>query len=481
MLARKSKKCRSMCGGGLHWREHNGVQMTPRISVPMSPKPPPLNPAITELQAKARHRESFAVALLAVTRQRALQAEPLNPLAWTDWDNAQVEAEKTDAAIRSGKPLPALAGVPVSIKDLYSVRGTLMKAGTRAQLPDLGLDDAQAVRRLRQAGAIIFGKTQMHEIALGATGENAWTGDVLNPFDPLRQAGGSSSGAGVCVAKGIGLAGLGSDTGGSIRIPANFCGIVGFKPSFGAVPLNGALHLSWTCDHAGPLTRSVADARVVFEVLSQRRCEASALARTPTFAVPRQWLNARMSAEVAMHFEQALYRLRQAGAQIHEIETPALHNAWICYSPIVRAEAAHIHRASLAGGGEGFSASVLTALRAGQDLSAGEYLNALNLRSEVAAQLQAISRAYDAMILPTSAVLPPLRGQTEVMTLGGMTSVREAVLGQTLPFNLAGLPALTLPMGSHDGLPTGLQMVGELDADARLLALAQWVETLMPD
>ncbi len=440
---------------------------------------PLLNPGIAELQSRAKSRQSFAVALIKTTRERAQAAQALNPLAWTDWDYAEREAHAVDNAIQAGRPLPALAGVPISIKDLYSVRGTRMQAGTRAVLPDLGPDDAIAVRRLRQAGAIIFGKTNLHEVALGATGENSWTGDVLNPFDPLRQAGGSSSGAGVCVALGIGLAGLGSDTGGSIRIPANFCGVVGFKPSFGAVPLDGALHLSWTCDHAGPLTRTVADATAVFEVLSLRRCDSPPLARAPRIVVPRQWLKMRLAAEVADCFEQTLATLRKAGAQIDEVDTPALQNSWICYSPIVRAEAAHVHRASLAAGGRGFSESVLAPLRAGEKLSAAEYFSAMHMRAEVAEQLQGIARGCDAMVLPTSAVLPPLRGQSEVLTAGGLLSVREAVLGQTLAFNLAGLPAITLPMGSHGGLSIGLQMVGEIDADARLLALAEWAEGLI--
>src|SRR5690606_16378152 len=138
--------------------------------------------------------------------------------------------------------------LPVSIKDLFNVRGMPTRAGTRAPLPELSSTEATLVTRLRDAGAVIFAKTNMHEIALGATGENRWTGDVSNPFDPSRQSGGSSSGAGVAVATGIGLAGIGSDTGGSVRIPAAFCGVTGFKPSFGAIPLDGGLHLSWTCD-----------------------------------------------------------------------------------------------------------------------------------------------------------------------------------------------------------------------------------------
>ena len=155
-------------------------------------------------------------------------------------------------------------------------------------LPDFG-GEAVAVTRLRDAGALPFAKTNLHEIALGATGENPHTGDVKNPFDPSRQAGGSSSGAAVATAVGIGFAGLGSDTGGSVRIPAAFCGVVGFKPTYGAIPLGGALHLSWTCDHAGPLARSVDDAALLYEAMSGRRTEHGTVARRPRFAVPAAW------------------------------------------------------------------------------------------------------------------------------------------------------------------------------------------------
>lgn len=440
-------------------------------------KPLTTDPDIRELRRRAASRTPFAVELIARVRERAEAAAELNSLAWTDWDGAHRQAEQRDASIRNGEPQPALAGVPVSVKDLYSVRGTVMKAGTRSALPDLGTDDALAVRRLRDAGAIIFGKTNLHEVALGATGENAWTGDVKNPFDTARQAGGSSSGAGVCVARGIGHVGLGSDTGGSIRIPANFCGVVGFKPSFGSVPLTGALHLSWTCDHGGPLTRSVGDARLVFEVLSRRRCDHAQPNSAPRLAIPRRWLASRLSTEVAQCFERALTALASAGAQLCDVETPQLPKAWLCYTPIVRAEAAYVHRASLAAGGVGFSDAVLAPLRAGEKITALEYFEAMRLRDEVSAELRALTRSHDALLLPSACVVPPLRGQTEVEVSGGAMSVREAVLGQTLPFNLAGVPALTLPMGSHNGLPIGLQVVGDFDADARLLSLGEWIES----
>ena len=436
-------------------------------------------PTISERVAALRTGRAHAVALIDEARERAQRDAALNAIAWADWEAARAEAAERDREAAAGRLRGPLHGMPVSIKDLYQMRGTTMRAGTQAPLPAFDRDEAVAVGRLRDAGAILFAKTNLVEVALGATGENPWTGDVRNPWDPALQSGGSSSGAGVCVARGIGVAGLGSDTGGSIRVPANFCGVVGFKPTFGAVPLAGALHLSWTLDHGGPLTRSVADARTVFEVLAQRRTDHGAVARAPRLAVPAAWLASRLSPQVRDVFERCVARLRAAGATVVDVETDALDRAWQCYPFISRSEAAYVHRAALAAGGHGFSEQVLALLRDGETISAGRYFDAMRERDEVRRLLSAITRDHDALILPTAPVLPPLRGQTEVDTIGGKMPTRQAVLGQTLPFNLSGQPALTIPMGFSAGLPTGLMLVGAPDADARLLALGAWCEPLM--
>ena len=429
--------------------------------------------------AALREGRASAVAMIDAAREQAARHADLNAIAWVDWELARGTADERDREARAGRLRGPLHGMPISIKDLYRVRDTVMQAGTHAELPDLGRVEALAVERLRAAGAVIFAKTNMHEVALGATGENGWTGDVKNPFDAARQSGGSSSGAGVCVAKRIGVAGLGSDTGGSIRIPANFCGVVGFKPSFGAVPLEGALNLSWSFDHAGPLARSVDDAAVVFEALSQRSTGHGRVSRKPSLAVPAAWLAPRLSEAVREVFERTLVRLRAHGAQIVELDMPGLSLAWNCYTPIVRAEAAQVHRQALAKGGQGFSEPVLNALLEGREISAGQYFDAQQMRRQVCSEFAAITRDHDAIILPTAPVLPPLRGQTEVATVSGAMLTRLAILGQTLPFNVAGLPALTLPMGFVGGLPTGLQMVGARDGDASLLALGRWCESLV--
>ena len=427
---------------------------------------------------------------LAVLQQKAADTASFNPLAWVDWARARGEARqlmddlRRDPARMQHKPL---LGAWISVKDLFQLEGVPMAAGTRAPLPVLPPQDSAVVRRLREAGALVFAKTNMHEIALGATGENPWTGDVCNPWDPARQAGGSSSGSGVAVALRLGHASIGSDTGGSIRIPAAFCGVVGFKPTVGSISLEGALPLSWTCDHAGPLTQHVQDAALLYAVLSGRSVRHGRVARRPRLAVPYRWLAGRLDEAVHHTFQRVLGWLGEM-ADLVALEPPDMDVPWRHYSPLVRAEAAQVHHAALAAGGEGFSAGVLEPLRLGMALPAQEYIAALQARRQFMAELDAVLAGVDGMVLPTSASFPPRRGQTEAETRGGTMMVREAVLGQTLPFSFAGVPAISLPMGTmqpvqghptparRGDMPFGLQLVGRRDGDAGLLALAQWLE-----
>ena len=439
--------------------------------------------SIIENLALLRDGKTSSLELLAQAKEAAQSHAALNAIAWVDWDLAEqaasrLDEQRTGASSGVKPPLGSLHGIPITIKDLYQVRGTPLMAGTRAALPELGMDEAIAVSRLREAGALIFAKTNMHEIALGATGENQWTGDVLNPFDHAHQAGGSSSGAAAATAVGIGFAGLGSDTGGSVRIPAAFCGLAGFKPSFGAIPLAGALHLSWTCDHAGPLAKTTADCALLYEVMSQRSAAHGAVGRAPCFGVPQDWLAPRLADDVSQAFERQVASLRAKGAEIREVKLKAvLDRAWACYSAIVRPEAAWIHRAVLAHGGEGFSESVLNPMKLGEQMSALQYIDAMQEREAVRRDLNACLADLDALIMPTTAVAPPRRGQTTVSVAGGTMPVRDAVLGQTAAFSMVGLPTLTIPFARSGALPLGLQIVGRAQADALVLALGRWLES----
>ncbi len=440
---------------------------------PASPSPTSSLAGIVDAIARQSMRSQE---LVESARSQAQRHADLNAIAWVDWAASLEHARRLDDEARRGVLRGALHGIPVSVKDLFAVRGMPMRAGTRAPIPELGADEALLVTRLRAAGALVFAKTNMHEIALGATGENGWTGDVKNPFDPARQSGGSSSGAGVAVATGIGLAAIGSDTGGSVRIPAAFCGVTGFKPTYGAIPLEGALALSWTCDHAGPLARSVADCALLFEAMAARRVVHGRVARRPRLRVPRTWLHGRLQPVVRERFERTVASLAASDADVDDVDVPQLDRAWSCYTPIVRAEAAWVHRAALAAGGRGFSPLVLPALQAAQQMPARDYIDALQTRAAISDILDRVLADCDALILPTSAVLPPLRGQNDVEVEGGATTVREAVLGQTLPFSLCGLPTLSIPLGLADGLPVALQVVASRGADAALLSLGSWLE-----
>ena len=211
-------------------------------------EPDTLGAAAAALRAGTTTSRELVERALARADARA----ELNVVAHLDRDGALELARTRDSQLAAGDVVGPLHGLPITVKDLFVVDGFPLRAGTRAPLPDLG-GQGTAVTRLRDAGAIVVATVNLHEVAYGITGENQWTGHVANPVDPLRQAGGSSSGSAAAVAAGIGLASLGTDTGGSIRVPASHCGVVGFKPTTGRVPLDGALPLSLTCDHAAPL------------------------------------------------------------------------------------------------------------------------------------------------------------------------------------------------------------------------------------
>jgi aspartyl-tRNA(Asn)/glutamyl-tRNA(Gln) amidotransferase subunit A len=426
-------------------------------------------------------RQGSSLELVNRSLEIAEAKADLNVFAHLDATGARETALALDLEVQAGRFRGPLHGVPITIKDLYNVAGMPTRAGTRATLPEAFQNpsrDALAVRRLRSAGAVILGKVNMHEIALGITGENVWTGDVKNPLDPSRQAGGSSSGSAAAVAAGIGFASLGSDTGGSIRIPASFCGCVGFKPSFGLVPLEGALHLSMTCDHAGPLSRTVGDAHLMTEVLSAQTLPIQTLStvRGLKFGVPRSWLEGRLGLEVRAKFEAMLERLRLAGASVIDLEPRHLELVNASYSPLVRAEAAFVHRQALNSEPQGFSDVIRAPLELGVKISAIEYLQALEDRRSVIAGLEEVLGDCDALLVPAAPLPASLRGTTTVVLESGSQSHRNAYIELTAPFSLAGLPTLSLPFMLEAGMPVGLQVVGAYKADARVLELGVWLE-----
>jgi len=416
-----------------------------------------------------------ARALVEQSLDKAAEHAGLNAIAELDRERALALADRQDRLLATGRSCGPLHGIPLTVKDLFRVEGFTLGAGTRAPLP--ALPPSSAVARLEAAGAIVIGTTNLHEVALGLTGENDWTGDVRNPHDPERQSGGSSSGSAVAVAVGIGLGSLGTDTGGSIRVPAANCGIVGFKPTYGLVPLDGALPLSPTCDHAGPIARSVGDARLLTEVLAARALPGVQVAK-PKFAVPAKYLDGRLHPSMAQAFGDLLRLLEDAGAEITEARVPELDATVAAYTTIVRREAAYVHRAALATSPGSFSEPVRASLRSGAAVPQADYEQALRRRGTIVEGLRNAfaSTAAQALILPATPASPLRRGEQDVRLKSDVVPYREAQLALTAPFSMAGLPVAAIPFATVDGLPMGLQVVTPAGEDALALSLGDWIQ-----
>ncbi len=421
------------------------------------------------------------VALVEDALARVARFQDLNTIAFLDADRALAEAHALEREARDGRIRGPLHGVPITVKDLFNVRGMPTKAGTNAPLPPIEPDEAVAVAKLRAAGAIILAKTNMQEIALGLNGENPWTGDVKNPRDPARQAGGSSSGSAAATAVGIGYGSLGSDTAGSIRLPASFCGIVGFKPSFGAVSLEGALALISSCDHAGPITRTVADAAAMFAALSDRGSLSPSLGNfgsgAPRFVIPRAYLAGALTPEVRAAFEAFIARLQAAGASAADV-TLDIGDAGEAFLPL-RAESVMVHRRALETQPEAFAPTVREALMRGYAFSAVQYLEAKQRQGEMRAAIHRALRGADALLMPAAPCVAPPRGTVEINLESGAKNLRQAILRLTAPAAFAGAPALSLPFAQCDGLPVGVQVITPFGEDERALHVGAWIERIL--
>ncbi len=435
-----------------------------------APFPPVPRAGIRDTVAAIRDGRATSRGLLDAARAAAERHRDLNAIAWVDWDAAARAADALDARARAGTPTGPLHGVPVTIKDLYVVDGAPTAAGTRAALPALG-GEAVAVSRLRAAGALPFAKTNMHEIALGATGENPHTGDVKNPFDPARQAGGSSSGAGVATAVGIGFAGLGSDTGGSVRIPAAFCGVVGFKPSFGLINRYGVKQLADSFDTVGTFARSVEDTLLLVGGLTGRSDLLEAAPARPTHIALCLGPDAdEAEAPMRAALEAAMAQLSAAGVRVSTLTLPpAFDGMGLAHKHIEYFELARALQHEYRVGRSQLSAAITSRIEAGLALAPADYEAALALRDECRLRMRDLLAGVDLLLAPAAPGEAPT----------GLASTGKAVFNR-LPTAL-GLPAITLPYSlGPKGLPLGLQFIGGSRGDAAVLAHAGWIEAALP-
>ncbi|MFN4292677.1 MAG: amidase [Thermoflexales bacterium] len=451
--------------------------------MPIRSDSPTLPSTLVAAAAAVRAGACSPVALVEDALARVARFQDLNTIAFLDADRALSEARVLEREARDGRIRGSLHGVPITVKDLFNARDMPTKAGTNAPLPPIAPDEAVAVAKLRAAGAIILAKTNMQEIALGLNGENPWTGDVKNPHDPARQAGGSSSGSAAATAVGIGYGSLGSDTAGSIRLPASFCGVVGFKPSFGAVSLEGALALIPSCDHAGPITRTVADAAAMFAALSDRGSLPPSLGDfgngAPRFVVPRAYLAGALTPDVRAAFEAFIARLQAAGASVADV-TLDIGNAGEAFLPL-RAESVMVHRRALEAQPEAFAPDVREALMRGYAFSAVQYLEAKQRQGEMRAALYRAMQDADALLMPAAPCVAPPRGTVAINLESGAKNLRQAILHLTAPAAFAGAPALSLPFAQCDGLPVGVQVITPFGKDELALHVGAWIERILEE
>jgi aspartyl-tRNA(Asn)/glutamyl-tRNA(Gln) amidotransferase subunit A len=400
----------------------------------------------------------------------------LNAFIAVTADEALERAREADLARSRGQWLGPLHGIPVSLKDLIDQRGVGTTAGSRVLDATPAAKDAPVTAALRQAGAVLIGKCNLHEFAFGTTSDESAFGPVRHPQDPGRAAGGSSGGSAVAVATGLSLASIGTDTGGSIRIPAAACGIVGLKPCSGEVSCEGVVPLSRSLDHVGPLCRTVADAALVHGALTRTepvRPTAGADLRSARLGVPYDFLRDRVQPPVRDCFDRSCEALAAAGATLAPIRVEELELAAAAYLALVLPEAAEWHAAHLNRHPDRYSPGVRIRLEAGRYVLAEDYLRAQALRSRLTDAIDASFATCDAIALPALAITPEPVFAATVRMPRGDEPVRAAMLRLTQPFNMSGHPAISIPCGrTSDGWPCGFQLVGRRGDTRGLLTQA---------
>jgi aspartyl-tRNA(Asn)/glutamyl-tRNA(Gln) amidotransferase subunit A len=398
---------------------------------------------------------------------------------------ARAAADAADEQRRAGRVPSPIAGLPVSVKDLFDVAGRTTLAGSvvLAGGPPAPAD-AAIVARLRRAGAVIVGKTNMTEFAFSGLGINPHYGTPRAPFDRAtgRIPGGSSSGAAVSVSDGMAVAAVGTDTGGSVRIPAAYCGLVGFKPTARRVPLEGAYPLSFSLDSVGPLAHSVACCAVLDAILSGEAAGETPEpdARELRLLAPMNYVRDDLDATVGAAFGAALATLRAAGVRIDESAVPALDRLpqLQVNAGLAGAEAFWWHRTRLASDEARYDPQVARRILRGGNITAAEYIDLLRGRRSYIDDFAAQTQEYDALLWPTVAVLPPpIAALTD--DAGAYARANALVLRNTSAVNVADGCALSVPLRVAGGAPVGLMIVGRRDEDARILRIGGCLESVL--
>ncbi|WP_431106930.1 amidase [Variovorax paradoxus] len=406
----------------------------------------------------------------------------LHAFAAIDRDGALSAAAESERRYAQGLQRP-LEGLAIGVKDLIDTRGIETSYGSAAYLGHLPTVDADVVSALIAQGAIPIGKTTTHEFAWGVTTASGTFGDALNPLDRTRIPGGSSGGAAAAIACGAVAAGLGTDTGGSVRIPAALCGVVGFKPGFGALPTRGIFPLAPTLDHPGFLGATVDDVAMLAGAFHIEVPENTAPASV-RFGVVRDIAPVPLDVEVAVAFDAAVGTLAKSFAST-TLDDPGLFvGVFEAFAHIVLTEGGveHFRRNDADRIAAYYGRETIERLERARTMTLGDYARAQQTRRDFTARLHDAMSAVDYLVLPTCPCTAPHVGQSSIDIGHWSGTVREALMSYTAPFNVAGFPAISIPLGVRDGrLPAGLQIVAKPGFDGALLQVARQIECLLRD
>ena len=409
----------------------------------------------------------------------------LNAFITVTADQALAMARAADHDIAGGRYRGPMHGIPVSLKDLIDLKGVRTSAGSLVRADHVATEDAVVTARLREVGAVFVGKTNLHEFAFGTTTEDSGFGLARNPVDATRSPGGSSGGSAIAIATGMSLGTVGTDTGGSIRIPAAACGIVGLKPEWGEISASGVVPLSRQLDHVGPLAACVADAWLQYNALlpAERRTTPLLEAAPLTglrLGVPTGYLFDRLDAEVERVVAGTIDSLRAAGAIVTNVAIPHATEMAAIYLHLVFGDAAEYHARTLMSRPQDYTPNVRLRLEMARYVLAEDYIRALRGKAIIAHEVDRALDGVAALVLPALAIPAPPIGAATMPVKGGPESVRVLMLRCTQPFNLSGHPAISLPCGStHDGLPIGLQLAGHKGQTPALVRAALAVERVI--
>lgn len=431
---------------------------------------------LTHLAALIKKRAVSPVEVTQAYLDRVQAVDPqLNSYLTVTAERALQEARAAEAGMR-GNPHPGpLYGIPLAHKDIIATKGIATTCASKVlkdYVPDY---DATVIERLRAAGAVLLGKLNMNEFA--TVTPSPFFGRVNNPWNLAHTPGGSSSGSGAAVAAGLCAGSLGTDTGGSIRIPAAFCGIVGLKATHGRVSLHGVTPLAWSLDHVGPMTRTVQDAALMLQALAGYDAQDLVSSEAPVadytaqltgevngmrLGVPAHFFPDSTDPEVKDAFAAAVRLLEGVGARIEEVRLPPLDDAWSIAQVIINGEANVWHAPYLQARAEDYAPRVRKFLERGRATLAVDYVKAQRARAQLRRDLLAACARLDALLTPGELIPPPPHDARAVAIQGREVNLMTAMISATCPFNLTGQPALTVPCGfTRSGLPVALQIVGK--------------------